>query len=40
MVHCRIGSLEMKNISAMKSDHVHCRIGSLENHGIVLCLLK
>ena len=30
MVHCRIGSLEMKEDENETIESVHCRIGSLE----------
>ena len=30
-VHCRIGSLEIKQAAKKFEDDVHCRIGSLEN---------
>ncbi len=29
-VHCRVGSLEMKNMQLSKLGEVHCRVGSLE----------
>ena len=30
LVHCRVGSLEIRHQMFQKSDRVHCRVGSLE----------
>ena len=30
LVHCRVGSLEINDLTASTIERVHCRVGSLE----------
>ena len=40
LVHCRIGSSEMRHFSVQRCKPVHCRIGSSENEAVDVALVS